>query len=193
MQVEKEICSAAANHFEFVNKFYIIYHFVANFQAQSQKINLLSSSILDWTPYTDLGDKLWTSYTDMSDNLWTSYTNLSDNLWTSYINLGDNRHEDFEEKVKNEDKNEIFHDFHHAHNFPKSFLRHIHQDESSCDSPFKLGGSMTCRPVKRAAAPKKNIQILPKLFLVFSNKVYLCNYSTVHNVAKKTNLYALPN
>ena len=71
MQVEEEICSAAANNFEFVNKFYIIYYFVANFQAQSQKINLLSSSILDWTPYTDLGDKLWTSYTDMSD-IWVT-------------------------------------------------------------------------------------------------------------------------
>ena len=76
----------------------VIYYFFANFQAQSQKINLLSSSILDWTPYIDLGDKLWTSYTDLSDNLWTPYTDLGDNLWTPYTDLGDTRQEDFDKK-----------------------------------------------------------------------------------------------
>ena len=60
------------------------------------------------TPYTDLGDKLWKSYTDLGDNLWTSYTNLSDNLWTPYTDLGDNRHENFEEKVENEEKTKFF-------------------------------------------------------------------------------------
>ena len=137
MQVEEEICSAAANHFEFVNEFCIIYYFVENLQAQSQKINLLSSSILDWTPYIDLGDKLWTSYTDMSDHLWTSYTNLSDNLWTSYTDLGDNRHEDFEEKVKNEDENEFFHHFHYVHCNSEVFFHHICRDKFLLNSPFK--------------------------------------------------------
>ena len=96
----------------------------------------LSSSISHWTPYTylsdklrtpytNLGDKLWTSYTYLSDNLWTSYTFLSDNLWTSYINLGDNRHEDFEEKVKNEDENKSFHHFQHVHCDPEVFFHHI--------------------------------------------------------------------
>ena len=45
--------------------------------------------------------------------------------------------EDFEEKAKNEDKNDIFHNFHHAHRDPEGFLSHICQDGSSCDSHFK--------------------------------------------------------
>ena len=98
--------------------------------------------MLDWTPYTDLGDKLWTSYTDMSDNLWTSYTNLSDNLWTPYTDLGDNRHEDFEEKVKDEDENEFFHHFHYAHCNFKVFFHHICRDKFSLNSPFKF--SLLC-------------------------------------------------
>ena len=45
--------------------------------------------------------------------------------------------EDFEEKAKNEDKNDIFHNFQHAHRDPEGFLSHICQDGSLCDSPFK--------------------------------------------------------
>ena len=85
----------------------------------------LSSSISHWTPYTYLSDKLRTPYTNLGDKLWTSYTYLSDNLWTSYINLGDNRHEDFEEKVKNEDENKSFHHFQHVHCDPEVFFHHI--------------------------------------------------------------------
>ena len=46
--------------------------------------------------------------------------------------------EDFEEKVKSEDKHDIFHNFHHAHHVSEGFSRHICQDKSSCDSPFKV-------------------------------------------------------
>ena len=45
--------------------------------------------------------------------------------------------EDFEEKVKNEDEKNIFHNFHHAHPVLGSLLRHICQDKISCDNPFK--------------------------------------------------------
>ena len=110
--------------------------YVADSDNRDDRKLELSSSISHWTPYTylsdklrtpytNLGDKLWTSYTYLSDNLWTSYTNLSDNLWTSYINLGDNRHEDFEEKVKNEDENKSFHHFQHVHCDPEVFFHHI--------------------------------------------------------------------
>ena len=80
--------------------------------------------VLHW-PYTDLGDKLCTSYSFLNDNLRTSYTNQNDNLWTSYTNLGYNRHEDFEEKVKNEDKNEWLHHFHHVQWDPVVLFHHI--------------------------------------------------------------------
>ena len=40
-------------------------------------------------------------------------------------------------KLKVRTKKNIFHNFHHAHPVPESFLRHICQDKSSCDSPFK--------------------------------------------------------
>ena len=46
--------------------------------------------------------------------------------------------EDFEEKAKNEDKNDNFHNFHHAHRDPEGFLSHICQDGSLCDSSFKF-------------------------------------------------------
>ena len=93
-----------------------------------------------WTPYTYLSDDLWTSYTDLSDNLWTSYTDLSDNLWTPYTDLGDNRHENFEEKVEDEDENKIFHNFHSEHCNPEVVLHHICGDKFSLNSPFKEGG-----------------------------------------------------
>ena len=41
-------------------------------------------------------------------------------------------------KTKNEDENDVFQNFHHAHHVPEGFLRHICQDGSSCDSPFKI-------------------------------------------------------
>ena len=41
------------------------------------------------------------------------------------MDLGDNRHENFEEKVENEEKNEIFHHYHHVHSDPEVFLHHI--------------------------------------------------------------------
>ena len=48
-----------------------------------------------------------------------------------------NNCKDFEEKVQKKDENDIFYNFHHAHRVSEGFLRHICQDKSSCDSPFK--------------------------------------------------------
>ena len=58
-------------------------------------------------------------------------------LWTPSWSFSVINCEDFEDKVKNEGENDVFDNFHHAHRVPESFLRHICQDESSCDSPFK--------------------------------------------------------
>ena len=41
------------------------------------------------------------------------------------MDLGDNRHENFEEKVENEEENECFHHFNQVHCNPEVFLRHI--------------------------------------------------------------------
>ena len=63
---------------------------------------------------------------------------LSDKLWTWSLSFSDINCEDFEEKAKNEDKNDIFHNFYHAHHDPEGFLSHICQDGSLCDSSFKF-------------------------------------------------------
>ena len=80
---------------------------------------------------------------DLSDKLWTSSRQFSDKLWTPSWSFSVINCEDFEDKVKNEDENDVFHNFHHAHCVPEPFLRHICQDESSCDSPFKYDASAT--------------------------------------------------
>ena len=41
-------------------------------------------------------------------------------------------------KVKNEVENDIFHNFHHAHQVSEGFSRHICQYKSSSDSLFNL-------------------------------------------------------
>ena len=46
--------------------------------------------------------------------------------------------EDFEEKAKNEDENDDFHNFHHAHRVSQGFICPICQDGSSCESPFNV-------------------------------------------------------
>ena len=73
----------------------------------------------------------------LSDKFQTSYTYLSDKLWTPYTYFGDNSHEDFEVKVKNEGKNEVFENFHRAHCDSGVYLHHICRDKCSLDSPFK--------------------------------------------------------
>ena len=42
-------------------------------------------------------------------------------------------------KLKMRTKKIFFYNFHHAHPVLGSFLRHICQDKSTCDGPFKLG------------------------------------------------------
>ena len=76
-------------------------------------------------------------YTDLSDKLWTPYTKLSDQLWTPYTIFSDNRHEDFEDKVKNEVENELFDNFHYVFCDLDVLLHHICQHQFSLDSPFK--------------------------------------------------------
>ena len=59
---------------------------------------------------------------------------LSDKLWTSSRYFSAINCKDFEEE---EERRNIFHNFHHAQSVLGSFLRNICQDKSSCDSPFK--------------------------------------------------------
>ena len=59
---------------------------------------------------------------DLSDKLWTQSQQFSDKLWTQSLSFSDINCEDFEEKAKNEDKNDNFHNFHHAHRDPEVFF-----------------------------------------------------------------------